>query len=137
MLGISDVYLYFNISLVDWYFKSSFADLYFKNSLVDYLLRDSLLLIFIFHPCGIPFPKRTEDHTKLGTSAVASKEKIWSNFRRVCTQIYIHIFSFSLVAIWKFSGRCMTTWNISPVHVWLSTTLSPGDHTSSFPLWLQ
>ena len=53
--------------------------------------------------------QRTEDHTKLGTSAVASKVKIRSNFRRVCTQIHIYIFSFSFSGNLKIS-RTIYDW---------------------------
>ena len=54
--------------------------------------------------------KKTEDHNKLGTSAVAftwnSASNLWCIYAQ--TQIYIYIFSFSLAAISKFLGRYMT-----------------------------
>lgn len=68
--------------------------------------KDFLIILIMWDSVS----QKTEDHNKLGTSAVASKEKIWSNFQRVCTQIHIHIyiFSFPLAAISKFLGRYMT-----------------------------
>ena len=56
---------------------------------------------------GFRFQK-TEDHNKLGTSAVAFTWNSARNLWCIYAQTQIYIFSFSLAAISKFLGRYMT-----------------------------
>ena len=68
--------------------------------------KDFLIILIMWDSVS----KKTEDHNKLGTSAVAFTWNSASNLWCICTQIHIHIyiFSFSLAAISKFLGRYMT-----------------------------